>query len=57
MSLFDFSRLLPYMFRAFTSPSSGISQSCCLYATIWFMRIFVDHLRAPVDWFVVVSSL
>jgi hypothetical protein len=34
----------------------GIS-SCCLYATIWFMCVFVDHLRAPADWFVVVSSL
>jgi hypothetical protein len=34
----------------------GIS-SCCLYATIWFMRVFVDHLRVPADWFVVVSSL
>jgi hypothetical protein len=27
MSLFPFSRLLPYMFRAFISPSSGISQA------------------------------
>jgi hypothetical protein len=57
MSLFPFSHLLPYMFRAFISPSSGGISSCRLYATVWYMRVFVDHLRAPTDWFVLVSSV
>jgi len=36
ISLFIFPRF-PYMFRAFTSPSSGGIFSCCLCATTWFM--------------------
>jgi hypothetical protein len=51
-------------FSSFTPHVSGFHKpiirgisSCCLYATIWFMRIFVDHLRVPADWYVVVSSL
>ena len=34
----------------------GVS-SCCFYATIWFLRCFVDRLRASADWFVVVTSV
>jgi hypothetical protein len=40
MSLFPYSRLILYMFRAFISPSSGASQAF-VYTTIWFMRVFV----------------
>ena len=32
-----FPLLLPYMFRALISPSSGVSQAVFLYTTIWFM--------------------
>jgi len=30
--------ILPYMFRALISPSSGVSQAVFIYTTIWFMR-------------------
>ena len=49
--------ILPYMFQALISPSSGVSQAVFLYTTIWFMQCFVAHLRVPVDWFVMVVSL
>jgi hypothetical protein len=58
-----FALCLYFFFFFFTLHVSGFHKpiirgisSWCLYATIWFMRVFVDHLRAPVDWFVVVSS-
>jgi hypothetical protein len=57
MSLFPFSRLLPYMFRAFISPSSGVSQVVVYMQPFGSCSVSVDYLRAPADWFVVVSSL
>jgi hypothetical protein len=52
------------LFSSFTLHVSGFHKpiirgiSCCsLYATVWFMRVFVDNLRAPADWFVVVSTV
>jgi hypothetical protein len=51
-------------FSSFTQHVSGFHKPIirkisgnCLYAIIWFMSVFVDHLRAPADWFVEVSSL
>jgi hypothetical protein len=56
MSLFPFSRLLPYMFRAFISPSSGMSQAVVNMQPFGSCSVFVDHLRAPADRFVTVKT-
>jgi hypothetical protein len=44
------------MFRAFISPSSGVSQAG-VYMQLFGSCVFVDRLCAPVDWFVVVSTV
>ena len=53
-----FPLFLPYMFRALISPSSGVSQAVFFYIQPFgSCGVYVDHLRVPVDWFVVVVSL
>jgi len=48
--------LLPYMFRALISPSSGVSQAVFYIQPFGSCGVFVAHLRVPVDWFVMVLS-
>jgi hypothetical protein len=53
MSLFPFSRLLPYMFRAFISPSSGVSQAVVymqLFGSRVSLLIVCVHLRTGLWW-------
>ena len=49
--------LLPYMFRALISPSSGVSQAVFYIQPFGTCGVYVAHLRVPVDWFVVVVTL
>jgi len=48
--------ILPYMFRAVISPSSGVSQAVFYIQPFGSCGVYVAHLRVPVDWFVVVVS-
>jgi len=48
--------ILPYMFRALISPSSGVSQAVFYIQPFGSCGAYVAHLRVPVDWFVVVVS-
>ena len=49
--------ILPYMFRALISPSSGVSQVVFYIQPFGSCSVYVAHLRVPVDWFVVMVSL
>ena len=49
--------ILPYMFRALISPSSGVSQAVFYIQPFGSCGVYVAHLRVPVDWFVVMVSL
>jgi len=49
--------VLPYMFRALISPSSGVSQAVFYIQPFGSCGVYVVHLRVPADWFVVVVSL
>ena len=49
-----FPLFLSYMFRAFISPSSGVSQAVFYIQPFGSCGVHVAHLRVPVDWFVVV---
>jgi hypothetical protein len=52
MSLFPFSRLLPYTFRAFISPSSGVSQAVVYmqpFGSCVFLLIICVRLEAHAD--------
>jgi hypothetical protein len=53
MSLFPFSRLLPHMFRAFMSPSSGVSQAVIYmqaFGSCVFLLIICVRLRTGLWW-------
>jgi hypothetical protein len=53
MSLFPFFRLLPYMFRAFISPSSGVSQVVVYmqpFGSCVFLLIICMCLRTGLWW-------
>ena len=49
--LYLFPLFLPYMFRALTNSSSGISQAVLYIQPFGSCGVCVAHLRVPVDWY------
>jgi hypothetical protein len=49
--------ILPYMFWALISPSSGVSQAVFYIQPFGSCSVYVAHLHVPVDWFVVVVNI